>query len=91
MDEIPVTHALKCVAKYFHLIESGLKTFEVRKNDRGFKVNDFMLLHLYNPDTLKYSTRHIMTRITYILDTPDFCKEGYIIIGFVKMKETPNG
>lgn len=31
-------HQLKCEEKYFKDVCSGKKTFEVRKNDRGFHV-----------------------------------------------------
>ncbi len=37
-------HHLKCDAKYFKLIESGVKKFELRKNDRDFKENDMVYL-----------------------------------------------
>ena len=37
-------HHLKCEAKYFKLIESGVKKFELRKNDRNYKKNDIVYL-----------------------------------------------
>lgn len=34
------THRLKVLIKYADAIMDGTKTFEVRKNDRNFKVGD---------------------------------------------------
>lgn len=34
------THRLKIFVKYADTIMSGAKTFEIRKNDRGYKVGD---------------------------------------------------
>jgi hypothetical protein len=37
-------HELKTWPKIFEQMKSGLKTFDFRKNDRGFQVGDFLLL-----------------------------------------------
>ena len=37
-------HNLKIKPQYFKDVVSGIKTFEVRKNDRNFKVGDLMVL-----------------------------------------------
>lgn len=37
-------HYLKTETKYFQAIESGLKKFELRKNDRNFQVYDILYL-----------------------------------------------
>lgn len=37
-------HYLKTVQPYFDAIDQGLKTFEIRKNDRDFKVGDILVL-----------------------------------------------
>jgi len=37
-------HTLKTETEYYQAIEKGLKTFELRKNDRGFKVGDILYL-----------------------------------------------
>lgn len=38
-------HQLKTESKYFDQIRYGHKTFEVRKNDRNFKVGDYLGLN----------------------------------------------
>ncbi len=44
----------------------GEKEFEIRKNDRGFKLGDNLLLEEYDPQT-GYTGRSIQRRIAYII------------------------
>ena len=73
-------HNLKIKPQYFKDVVCGIKTFEVRKNDRGFEIGDLMVLETY--DNEKFTGSFVNTEITYILDDPQFCKEGYVILGF---------
>lgn len=73
-------HNLKIKPQYFKDVVSGIKTFEVRKNDRNFKVGDLMVLEAY--DNEKFTGGFVNTEITYILDDPKYCKKGYVILGF---------
>ena len=73
-------HELKCIPEYFEAVSSGDKTFEVRKNDRPFAASDFIALNEYGTDT-GYTGRCALLEITYILDNPDYCKEGYVTLG----------
>lgn len=45
----PMEHDLKCWPKYYEYVASGDKTFEVRRNDRDFRVGDTLLLREYEP------------------------------------------
>lgn len=38
-------HVLKCWPAYFDAIRRGEKTFEVRRDDRGFQKGDTVILH----------------------------------------------
>lgn len=62
-------HELKCWPEVFQDIYIGTKEFEVRKNDRGFKVGDHLHLREWNPKRGEYTGRHIVKRITYILQS----------------------
>lgn len=75
-----VIHELKTVNPYFQHMWDRRKSFEVRKNDRNFKVGDKLLLREYEPESDTYSDREIEIKINYILDDPDYCKEGYVIL-----------
>ena len=37
-------HYLKCETEYYQEVEKGNKTFELRKNDRNYKVYDMIYL-----------------------------------------------
>lgn len=79
-------HQLKTVQPYFDDIWKNGKNFEVRKNDRNFKVGDVLLLLEYDPknkDDKKqgYTGMYLTAKITYILNDPNYCKEGYVILG----------
>lgn len=43
-------HALKVVAPYFDALADGSKTFEVRRNDRGFQKGDTLVLQEWHDD-----------------------------------------
>ena len=72
-------HTLKIMPKYYRAIERGDKTFEVRKNDRDFRVYDILELKEFFGG--EYSGREIIAEVTYILDDPEYCKEGYVVMG----------
>lgn len=48
-------HELKCYPEYFEALVSGKKSFEIRKNDRGFQVGDYIALNEYRPDEDPYA------------------------------------
>lgn len=75
------THCLKILPKYFNDVQSGVKTFEIRKNDRDFKVGDYLLLEEYLPDKEKYTGRKVEKKITYITDYAQ--KNNYIVMAII--------
>lgn len=75
-------HELKTINPYFMQVWEGNKTFEVRKNDRDFKVGDILHLRWYLPESNEYMLRNILCYVSYILDDPLYVKEGYVILAF---------
>lgn len=76
-------HELKISPKYFEDVKANKKNFELRKDDRDFKVGDFITLREY--DNGQYTGREIKNiPIGYILrNVPEYgLKEGYCILGF---------
>lgn len=71
-------HRLKTLAPYWERVQSGEKTFEIRKNDRDFQVGDTLELEYYNPDKPiqqvydYYPTPNILARVNYILSGGKF-------------------
>ncbi len=77
-----IIHKLKTVNPYFNDIWNRIKNFDVRLNDRDFKINDYVLLREFDTTTLnKYLFREILCRIYYIFEDSKFLKKNIIIIG----------
>jgi hypothetical protein len=45
-----VVHELKVWPDYFPRLADGSKTFEIRKDDRGFQAGDELVLRPFDPD-----------------------------------------
>ncbi len=72
-------HALKTEPAYFEASAAGIKRFEVRKNDRPYSPGDYAALNEWNGEC--YTGKCTLHKIVYILSDPEYCKEGYIILG----------
>jgi hypothetical protein len=76
-------HELKILPKYFRAVNLGDKTFELRENDRNFRVGDELILKEWDPENEKYTGRTITRYISYIYNgTGEYgLQEGYCILG----------
>lgn len=63
-----VQHDLKIWPQYFEEVLIGNKKFELRSNDRGYKVGDILMLREWIPEDEKYTGRWCRAVVTYILD-----------------------
>lgn len=68
------THELKTLPEYFIAVAAGRKTFEIRKNDRDFKVGDKVILKEWNGI---YTGQEIEAFIIYMTDYEQ--KDGYVV------------
>lgn len=68
-------HELKILPEHFEAIASGAKTYEIRLNDRNFKVGDLLILREWADEF--YTGREEQKYITHILHS-EFLKEGYV-------------
>ena len=59
---------LKIAPRYFNDIKKGLKTFELRVNDRDYKEGDTLVLQEWTPVVKGgYTGREIERQVPYIL------------------------
>ena len=65
-------HELKTWPEYFQALLDGRKTFELRLDDRGFKVGDLLLLREYDRCADEYTGRETTRLISYRLG-PENC------------------
>lgn len=72
-----INHKLKSWPEYFEAVYTGMKTFEVRNNDRNFMVGDVVTLWEWNPKTETYSGRWAKGMITYKTDFG--CAPGMVV------------
>lgn len=75
-------HELKILPKYFNEVSHNIKRFEIRRNDRKFKVGDILILKEYNEEDKSFTGREVKRVIKYILQGPCYgLEEGYCILG----------
>lgn len=78
-------HTLKCWPRFFISIVNGTKKFDLRFNDREFKVGDRILFEEYDPEAKDYYTGQNCTRqITFILNAFEGLMPGFVILGLKK-------
>lgn len=77
-------HDVKLGTTFFDDVKTGRKTFELRKNDRGYKEGDTIVLHEYKDGTT--TGRTITKKIVYMLEDFTGLEDGYCILGLGEVK-----
>ncbi|WP_144787851.1 DUF3850 domain-containing protein [Lysinibacillus fusiformis] len=68
-------HELKTLPEYFGPVADGIKTFEIRKNDRGYQVGDLLLLKEYDD---AFTGNAVLKEVTYL--TADYQQIDYVTL-----------
>jgi hypothetical protein len=79
-------HDLKIWPEQFELVAHGYKTFELRKNDRDYHVDDVLHLREWNPATETYTERECIRMVTHMLDGM-WMDDGYCILSIVDAEQ----
>lgn len=82
-------HQIKIAPSYYDDVASGRKPFELRKNDRNYKVED--ILELVEFKEGKNTGRVIKKIITYLLEDYTGIEEGYCILGIKDVRQDDEG
>lgn len=77
-------HELKSWSSYFRAVVTGIKTFEVRRNDRDFRTGDVLVLREWDPKSGHFTGKQTRRGVTYCVQLDDL---GFP--GFVGMSITP--
>lgn len=75
-------HSLKLRQPYYADVESGKKTFEIRKADRNYEVGDVLILEeveCANDLSYRFTGHNLLRRIVYITDFMQ--RAGYVVLG----------
>lgn len=87
------THRLKIQEQYADAVLNGTKTFEIRKNDRGYEVGDKIVFNVVTNEgyTVGAAARHPLNgatyRIDYILDDFEGLAQKYVALAISKEGE----
>lgn len=73
-------HGLKIAPEYFDAVRRGVKNFELRKNDRDFKVGDYLALNEWDGEA--YTGRSELVKVIYAMNPNDIMNSagGYLIM-----------
>jgi len=93
-------HVLKTIDHYWYAVERGEKTFEVRRDDRGFQKGDVLVLRRLCPNKPHVEGRYetnsagfesfvgyhdLRRRVTYVLTGGQLGVEpGYVVMGLTE-------
>lgn len=82
-------HELKTDPKYFAAIRSGEKRFELRRDDRYFRVGDYLALNEYDRVSKTYTGRTELVRVIYMLNPNDVmtCTAGFTVMSIERESE----
>lgn len=72
-------HELKSWPAYFAPLLAGLKTAELRKNDRPYQPRDTLTLREWDPATNTYTGRFLRFRIRHVQDVSPWAP-GYVLL-----------
>jgi hypothetical protein len=84
-------HELKCWPEFFQALVTGEKTFELRKDDRGYRYGDVLWLREWRRERIvdgvgigNYTGREMRRTVTYVLSgfglQPDFVCLGLAVL-----------
>ena len=77
-----MTHELKTWVPYFQDVKSGKKKFEIRINDRDYKLGDTLILKEYDDENYTYTGDELAVKVIYTLHGGNFgVQEGYVLMG----------
>lgn len=82
-------HKIKILRDFADAVYSGDKTFEIRKNDRGYQKGDivvFKAIDDLSSPILSHPINETKYRITYVLSGQGI-KEDYVVFGIKEVKE----
>lgn len=78
-------HQIRLAKPYFDDVVDGIKTFELRKNDRGYKKGD--ILEMMEFADGKNTGRMVKVLVTYILEDYTGIEDGYCIMATKLMED----
>ena len=80
-------HDLKCWPGPFQATIDARKLHEFRRDDRGFKDGDLLLLREWEPNRADYTGRMLIVRVTYLSRGPEWdIPEGHVVMSVLTVR-----
>lgn len=79
-----MTHAVKIEPRFYRMVINGLKPYEIRFNDRDYRVGDYLALNEWDAEKKEYTHKTALFEIVSVLnneDFPDGINPGYVVLG----------
>nr|WP_319398218.1 DUF3850 domain-containing protein [uncultured Carboxylicivirga sp.] len=73
-----MVHDLKIYPMYYQAVKLGVKKFEVRYDDRGYKVGDTLMLREFGIEG--YTGQFVEVRVTFILRDTEMLSHRYCVL-----------
>lgn len=73
------THNLKIDRRHFGPVKLGLKTAELRLNDRDYKVGDWLILNEYDNG---YTGQQVARKVVHVSDVESIAP-GYVLLSCI--------
>ncbi len=74
-------HELKLSTEFFDDVSNFKKSFEIRKNDRNYKIGDILGFNEYDLDNSVYTGRSCFCYVEYVFNHSDYVIDDYVILG----------
>jgi ASC-1-like (ASCH) protein len=74
------THNLKIIQPYFDKLKAGTKKWELRFNDRDYRIGDALILQEYDPSNKTYSGESLTAHVVDIFYGAGDGKSSYGLI-----------
>lgn len=78
-------HRLKLAKMFFDAVDTGKKSFELRKNDRNYQIGD--ILELHEMSNGEETGRVTEKQVIYVLEGFKGLEEGYCILGLSEVED----
>lgn len=74
-------HEVKILEQYANINNEGKKPWELRKNDRNYKVGDWIRFHIIDDETKEPTGFSYRRKITYLFKGGEYgLKKGFCIM-----------
>lgn len=80
-------HELKTHPSWFILIQRGEKAFELRKDDRGYKKDDLLILREWAPEDGGFYTGYVICAVVTCVVRGEWLASGYVALGICPLVE----